>query len=166
MSKAFDAIDIAARQGGLDAIYIQHLRNFGDVLHSSMVVRHYRAAFPKKRIIWGISENYVEHFKPFSQKLDVMIFGLPHAGEPGDRVRWANHAKTKFKTVITPSVCPFGWKIAGNIVDNVLYNAGIKNLVVPRCPFFPHTPADEAWANEFLSGHEVPRQFVTLEYKS
>jgi len=168
MTKALQIIDeLADKHDRSSTIYVQHLKNFGDVLHSSMVVRHLRKAHPDKPIVWCISERYADQFEPFSNKLNVKIVGMPHEGSPEDRARWARHAKTKFSRVVTPSVCPFGWTIAGDIVDNVLHNAGIKKLLVPRRPFFPHTNKDNEWAGSFLKGNGIQNEpFVALEYNS
>lgn len=56
-------------------LVIKTTKMFGDVLHGSIVVRHYRA-IQKQPILWAISEKYVDAMKyyPYAEK----IIGLPH----------------------------------------------------------------------------------------
>ena len=43
-----------------DTIFIEGLKNFGDCLHVSMIVNHYRKTNPSSHIVWAISEKYFD----------------------------------------------------------------------------------------------------------
>lgn len=151
-----------------DTIFIEGLRNFGDCLHVSMVVNHYRKAFPDKHIIWAVSERYFEQFESFAIKVPCIIFPLPHGLEPSDRQeikKWSGGLG--FFKVVCPCVAVSGWTQAGNIVDNVLFNAGIKELKVPRKPVFLHEITDYQWHDKFIIGNKLlNKPYIALEYNS
>lgn len=149
---------------------MEHLRNFGDVLHSTIVVRHYRRTSPNSIIVWGISERYVSEFDPLRAHPGGphYIVGLPHGPPfPDDgplRVAWTRRAREYNIRVITPSVHPYGWE-SGSLSEAILANAGIMELEVPRRPLFPVDISDYAWNDQFLTHHQV-RRYITIEYKS
>lgn len=148
-------------------ILIEGLRNFGDTLHSSVVVRHYRKTYPNHNIIWGITEKYWEQFNEYAQVVGVVVFPLPHA-EPEHRQKWKKHCDNLnlFKSIF-PLCAVSGWNVAGNIVDNVLHNAGITKLAVPRRPFFPHGIQDYQWHDQFIIKNGLKgTKYVLLEYNS
>lgn len=149
-------------------ILIEGLRNFGDCLHVSMVVNHYRKIYPEHHIIWAVSERYFEQFESFTAYVPCVIFPLPHGLEPEDRQelkKWSVGLGL-FKTVF-PCVAVSGWTQSGSIVDNVLFNAGIKELKVPRNPVFPHEIADYQWHDQFITNNKLlNRPYIALEYNS
>lgn len=149
-------------------IFIEGLKNFGDTLHSSVVVRHYRKKFPDHMIIWGISERYFKQFKESANAMGVVVFNMPHGATNEDRQNW----KKEFGTIglyksIFPLCAVSGWDVGGSIVDNVLHNADIKKLSVPRRPYMPHSGDDYAWHDRFCKKHNLKGgQYVVLEYNS
>ena len=149
-------------------IFIEGLRNFGDTLHSSLVVRHYRKIYPNHLILWGISERYYKEFDNYAQLIGVVVFPLPHNVDPDDRRKWKKHCDNlKLFKSIFPLCAVTGWNIGGNIVDNVLHNAGIKKLSVPRKPFFPHGIEDYQWCDNFIINNNLKgKKFIALEYNS
>lgn len=152
-------------------IFIEGLKNFGDSLHSSVVVRHYRKVYPESSgylILWGITDRYFEQFARAAEAMGVVVFNLPHEADNTDRQNWRKRVKEMglFK-VISPLCAVSGFNIGGSIVDNVLHNAEIKNLKVPRRPFFPHGGEDYAWHDAFCRKHGLKgKQYVVLEYNS
>lgn len=151
-----------------DTIFIEGLRNFGDCLHVSMVVNHYRKVYPDKNIIWAVSERYFEQFEAFAIKVTCVIFPLPHDLTPEDRQeikKWSDGIG--FFKAIFPCVAVSGWSQPGNIIDNVLFNAGIKELKVPKKPVFPHDISDYQWHDQFIIKNGlVNRPYIALEYNS
>ncbi len=154
-------------------VVIEMLRQFGDVLHSTLVVRHLRRTRPGVSIVWAIHHRYADEFGAFDLKElgPHAIARLPDAPEfPKDgplRVAWVNRAKT-LPGVVQAFGCgvhPWGWK-AGHILDAVLLNAGISApLSVPRRPWLPLTAEDAQWAETFTQAHGL-KKFVALEYNS
>lgn len=149
-------------------IFVEGLKNFGDTLHSSMIVRHLRKEFPKHLILWGISERYWKEFNEYAQSVGVVIFALPHEATPADRQTWKKQCAELglFKSLF-PLCAVSGFDKPGNIVDNVIANAGIKNLKVNRRPFFPHGINDYQWCDEFIINKNLRgKKYVVLEYNS
>lgn len=149
-------------------ILIEGLRNFGDTLHSSMVVRHYRSQYPNHLILWGISDKYWKEFNEYAQSVGVVVFPLPHSAEPSDRQYWKSQSSNLglFKSIF-PLCAVSGYNHPGNIVDNVLINAGIKKLRVNRKPFFPHGIEDYRWCDKFIINNGLKgKKFIVLEYNS
>ncbi len=151
-----------------DTIFIEGHKNFGDCLHVSMIVNHYRNEYPKSNIIWAVSEKYYEQFDSFAALIPCVIFPLPHGLEPSDRQelkKWVNGLG--FKKVLFPCVAVSGWTQSGNIIDNVLFNADIKTLRVPRKPVLPHEITDYQWHDNFIIKNGLlNRPYIALEYNS
>lgn len=151
-----------------DTILIEGLRNFGDCLHISMVVNQYRKVFPDKNIIWAISERYFEQFESYTAHIPCVIFPLPHDLTPEDRQelkKWSEGLG--FYKVTFPCVAVSGWTKPGSIIDNVLFNANITELKVPRRPVFPHEIEDYRWHDQFIiSNGLLNRPYIALEYNS
>jgi hypothetical protein len=151
-----------------ETIFIEGLRNFGDCLHVSMIVNHYRKVYPKSHIIWAISEKYFEQFETYTVGIPCVIFPLPHDLTPGDRQeikKWSSGLGF-FKTIF-PCVAVSGWTQSGNIIDNMLFNADIKELKVPRKPVFPHEITDYQWHDQFIIKNKLlNRPYIALEYNS
>lgn len=151
-----------------ETIFIEGLRNFGDTLHSSVVVRHYRRQYPNHLILWGVTEKYFKQFKIAADMMGVVVFNLPHDVNNEDRQNWKKYVENLglFKTIF-PLCAVSGWTIGGSIVDNVLHNAGIKKLSVPKKPFFPHSGEDYAWHDRFCAKYGLKgRKYAVLEYNS
>lgn len=167
-----DAIEKAVEQVKGPVIVIEMLKQFGDILHSTMVVRHVRKTNPHANIVWAIMEPYVEAFSAFDSNClgPHSIAPLPSIPYPADgpyRVAWVTKART-LPSVVRAFGCgvhPWGWK-SGSIVDAVLYNAEISTLAVERRPFFPIYHEDLAFANRFIDHHKLQRGYIALEYLS
>jgi hypothetical protein len=131
-------------------VFIEGLRNFGDVLHASVVVRHFRSVYPENHmIVWAISEKYYKQFNLYAEMIGIVILPLPHA-EPEIRQRWKKYCDgLGFLKSCFPLCAVSGFNHSGNIVDNVLKNADIKKLNVPRKPFLPHDTNDYSWHDHF-----------------
>ena len=162
-----------ARRYGKPIIFVEHLRNFGDSMHSTIVIRHYRRAMPGAYIIFGVSERYASEYDTIKGHAQGPhdVVGLPHGPSyPYDgpvRIAWTKYAATLpgVVKVVTPSVHPYGWK-CGTIADAILYNAGITHLLVPRRPFLPVDISDYVWADQFMRDHGLTVPYVTMEYTS
>lgn len=157
---------------GKPIIFIEHLRNFGDAMHSTIIIRHYRRVKPDSVVIFGVSERYASEFETLKSLADGphLIIGLPHGPEfPNDgpvRVAWTRAAaQIPGVGVVTPSVHPYGWK-GGSLADAIFHNAGIKALSVPRRPVLPVDIADYVWADQFMAKYALTGPFVTMEYIS
>lgn len=167
------AIAQARAQYNKNVIFIEHLRNFGDCMHSTIVVRHYRRVMPDCVVLFGVSERYASEFETLKSMPDGPhgIVPLPHGPEfPNDgplRVAWTRYAATLpgVCKVVTPSVHPYGWR-GKTIADAILYNAGITNLQAPRRPALPVDISDYAWADQFQAKTQLAGPFVTMEYLS
>ena len=151
-----------------DTIFIEGHRNFGDCLHVSMIVNHFRKVHPTSHIIWAVSERYFEQFESFTAQVPCVVFPLPHDLTPDDRQeikKWSSNIG--FLKTIFPCVAVSGWTQSGNIVDNILFNAGIKELKVPRKPVFPHEIEDYQWHDQFIIKNGLlGRPYIVLEYNS
>jgi len=149
-------------------ILIEGLKNFGDTLHSSIIVRHFRKIYPNNMILWGISDKYFKQFKVAADTMGVVVFNLPYSASNQDRQNWKKYCDSLelFKSIF-PLCAVSGWNTGGSIVDNVLNNAGIKSLKVPRRPFFPHSGEDYSWHDRFCAKHNLRgRKYAVLEYNS
>ena len=172
--QGMEAIDQAARKRKMPSVVIEMTRNLGDVLHSTLVVRHFRTTDPASHIVWAIGNQYVDTFARFTpdQGGPHAIASLPDLPPfPGDRdarVAWVKESP-KLRSVhraIGCGVHPWGW-VGGSIVDGILHNAGIRALRVSRQPWLPITAEDVRTAETFME-HRGLRQrgFVALEYES
>lgn len=162
---------IAQAIGTEPAILIEMTRQFGDVLHSTLAVRHYRAT-QQTRVVWAISDAYADAFSNFVPE----VLG-PHAiarlpalpAFPGDapaRIAWVSRAaQMPGVRAIGCGVHPWGWK-RGDIVSAILENAKIANLAVPRRPWIPLDLGDIAWADDFVQRNGLQGGFFALEYTS
>jgi hypothetical protein len=166
-----EAIAQAVASCGPAVIVIEMTRQLGDILHSTMVVRHYRAT-TKTDIVWAIGAKYVsafEHFTPaeLGPHAIAPLPDLPAWPEDGKyRIAWVYAAK-KLPKVVSAFGCgvhPWGWK-RGDIVSAVLENAGIEKLAVPRRPWLPVAVGDVKWADSFIASHTGAR-YIALEYCS
>lgn len=154
---------------------LEMLRMFGDICHSTIVLRHYRKTCPDAIIVWCISERYISEFETLKSLLPTdgphVIVGLPHGPQyPYDgplRVAWTKFAATLpgVAKVITPAVHPYGWK-SGNLADAIFQNAGITKLAVPCRPVLPLDITDYIWADKFMGQHNLLGPYVTMEYIS
>ena len=167
------AIAQARAQYGRNVIFVEHLRNFGDCMHSTIVIRHYRKTIPDCTIVFGISEKYVSEFETLKSLPDGphIIVGLPHGPQfPDDgplRVAWTRYTATLpgVYKVVTPSVHPYGWR-CGSMSEAIFHNADIKKLEVPRRPVLPIDIADYAWADSYMRHFQLTGNYVTMEYLS
>lgn len=149
-------------------IFIEGLKNFGDVLHSSMVVRHYKNSYPDHMVVWGISERYYKQFDEYAELVGVVVLPLPHDATPEVRQNWKKEFESfKLFKSIFPLCAVSGFDKPGHIVDNVLHNADIKRLTVPKRPYFPHSTKDYSWHDSFCTKNKLKgRGYVVLEYNS
>ncbi len=152
-------------------VVIEMFRQFGDILHSTLVVRHVRAS-EKVSVVWAINQKFVPTFDAFvlTQLGPHAIAALPdlppHPADGSVRVAWVTRAKTLpgVGRAFGCGVHPWGWK-GGSIVDAILLNAGIGKLAVERKPWLPLAAEDLEWAEHFVQSHGLGK-FVTLEYIS
>lgn len=165
------AIAEAVTRVGTPAIVVEMHRQFGDVLHSTLVVRHLRVTSAAK-VVWAICERYVDAFRYFvvTQHGPHAVAALPELPKfPEDgptRVAWVRRAQEiPGVQAIGCGVHPWGWR-HGNIVDAVLNNAGIKALAVPRRPWLPLAHNDLVFADRLISSRALHAGFVALEYTS
>lgn len=168
-----DAIAQAVESVGGRAIVIEQHRNFGDVLHSTVVVRQFRLACPDQHVVWAIDEKYADTFSTFNEAqlgphAIARLPALPPFPDDGPyRIRWVHQAKQLpgVDQAFGCGVHPWGWR-GGSIVDGILANAGIVNLIVPRRPWLPLLPEDIDAAQRFIVGHGLEGGFVAIEYNS
>lgn len=155
------------------SVVIEMTRQLGDILHSTIVVRHVRKTEPNAHVVWAIGEQYAQIFSTFGPEL----LG-PHAIAPmptlpayphdrDARVAWVRRSRALpgVRRAFGCGVHPWGWK-RGSIVDAVLVNAGIGKLSVPRRPFLPILASDRMAADDFLLKHAIKSPYVALEYES
>lgn len=147
---------------GENPLVIESTKMMGDILHNSIIVRHYRKVQPIRNIIWAISEKYLEPLKhyPYATK----IVGLPHDLTLDDRRLLCKHLRNKYE-VLAPCVGVSGENTYGSIANQFFFNAKIKNLAVPRRPVLPIDNYDIDWAKAFVKKHGLKR-FVCMEYNS
>ena len=162
ITTAFDRITIASAKYRKPLI-VKTTKMFGDVLHGSIIVRHFRHQNADMPIIWAVSEKYVEPLKYY--KYATEIVGLPHDMTLEDRQTLNKQMRRNFHHIISPCVGVSGWRIIGSIADQCFYNAGIKKLEVPRCPVLPLGAEDYEWANHFITKHNLKR-YICMEYNS
>lgn len=151
-----------------DDVYIQSVQMFGDTLHASIVVDHYRKQYPNRRIVWGVGEKYADEYSNFDNIVkNVKIIKLPHTpvDDEGNQIRrnWIKECKAKIK--FGPCVAVSGYHTAGDIATNFMVNAGIKKLSVQRKPILPLSMDDVDFANKFIEKHSLSK-FIALEYNS
>jgi hypothetical protein len=147
-------------------LIIKTLKMFGDVLHGSIIVRHFRALHPNRPIIWAISDRYLDPFKYYPYATTMV--GLPHSMTLEHRQELGKRLRATYgANVVLPCVGPFGWKTAGSIVDQFLNNAKVKRLAVARKPILPIGDEDRKWADDFMKQHGLKDQaFMCMEYNS
>lgn len=129
------ATDLIQKFADKEATLVVQNRNFGDTLHSSVIVRHYKSLGNK--IIWAMSEKFVgEHrLNPYADK----IVGLPHACERWGcsyRTRLQKHVDDMFKMVIVPFGKFRKSAFLPDVASMYFDAAGIQKLSVPRRPIF------------------------------
>lgn len=162
MQRAANKVKQAANKYN-NPLLIQSVKQFGDVLHASMVVNHYNHAFPSRKILWIISENYLDAFK-YHEGCDII--GVPHQLSMDDRRQLLKELQKNYD-IICPLCGISGWAPGvKNIASAVLNNAGIKKLSVPRKTILNIGEEDIQWAKEFKEKHKLPDDFITLEYYS
>lgn len=167
-----EAIARAVASAGTPAVVVEMHRQLGDILHSTLVVRHLRATCTDK-VVWAISERYIDTFSQFGQDQlgPHAIAALPELPAwPNDgpfRVAWVTRAKTlPGVRAVGCGVHPWGWA-CGTIVDAVLSNAGVvETLAVPRRPWLPLHHDDLTFADRFIRDAGLQRGYVALEYTS
>jgi len=153
-----------------DDIYIQSVQMFGDTLHATVVVNHYRKKFPKKRIVWGVGEKYASEYDTLHKMINnVVIVPLPHtiADDTGNQIRrnWIKQSGAHISK--GPCVSVSGFASAGDIATNVFINGGISKLLVERKTVFPLDTKDVKFAKAFIEKNDlVNKKFVALEYNS
>jgi len=165
-----DAIEAAVLRAGSPVVFVEMLRQFGDVLHSTIVVRHIRKSEPDVKVVWAIMEPYVESFEPFVEsslgphEIVPLPVTKPHPLDCPYRISWVRRAALLkgVKRAFGCGVGTWGWK-SGSIVDAVFDNAGIRELSVERRPWLPVDDDDRLFGDEFVETHHLGDGFVTLE---
>lgn len=154
-------------------VLIEATRQFGDVLHATMIVRHVRKTEPDAHVLLTVMRPFADAFSGFGA--DALgphaIVTMPslalHPEDVPVRVSWVRRASqlSGVRRAFGCGVGPWGW-VGGTIVDAMLHNAGIKSLAVERRPWLPLTAEDNEAARRFILEHDLLRGFVTLEYCS
>jgi hypothetical protein len=152
-------------------VVVEMLRNFGDVLHSTIVVRHIRKT-ESSRVVWAISSRYVEQFIHFlhDELGPHEIAGLPdlpaYPNDASGRISWVEEARNirGVERAFGCGVHPWGWR-SGSIVDAVLENAGVRSLAVERTPWLPLGEEERSWARVFLAERGISR-FIAVEHEA
>jgi len=149
----------------INPLIIESVKMMGDLLHTGIIIRHFRTIDKNRNILWAISEKYLDTLKyfPYATKL----IGMPHELSLENRQNLLKQLRNNFGKYNVLSGCPgvSGWNIAGSIADQFFHNVGIKKLVIPRRPILPLSVEDHAWAVEFMKTHNLKR-FATMEYNS
>ena len=168
--RGHDIISAAVARVGSPVVLVEMLRQFGDVLHSTIVVRHIRKSEPNVKVVWAIMEPYADSFSPFMasalgpHEIAALPVTEPHPFDRDYRKAWVHRAKL-LDGVIRAFGCgvgTWGWK-CGSIVDAVLHNAGVGELAVARRPWLPLNESDSLYGNEFINEHGLAAGFVTVE---
>lgn len=156
-------------------VVVECLRQFGDVLHSTLLIRHFRTIHPDRSVVWAISERYVDAFAAFtmSEMGPHAVAALPHGPPfPEDaqpRIAWVRAAAALpgVERATGCGVHPWGWK-SGSIVDAFLDNGGVGGgaLAVPRRPCLPIDISDFAWNDDLQRHHGLSSGYVALEHVS
>lgn len=167
-----DAIAAAVESLQPPVVVVEMHRQFGDILHATIVVRHLRSALPEHSFVFAICEQYGETLSgfdagalgPHAYALLPRLPAYPH--DAHHRIAWVVRAR-ELPGVVRAFGCgvhPWG-SGAGSIVDSVLRNGGISELAVPRRPCLPIRVEDVESARAFLRAHGIER-YVALEYRS
>lgn len=156
-------------------IIIEAMRNFGDILHSTSAVRHYRKTFDGS-VVWAIEEKYASEFCHFTadELGPHAIAKLPSTPSyPADgpyRLRWLAEARKLpgVVQVVSTSPHPTGWNgnSASLLSDTAIAKAKITHLSVPLKPWLPISDAERSWADGFIENHSLRNGFIALEYFS
>lgn len=144
-------------------IVIEGLKNFGDTLHSSVIVRHFKKTHDS--VAWIVSDKYYNDLITTAKFLDVQLHPMPHSATQGDRVTWKNYLNNNGIKCISPLCGVSGWNKGHNIVQAVMLNAGLHKLVTPPYPVLKHDKEQEDWFIEFKKQHDL-NQYIFLEYTS
>jgi hypothetical protein len=168
LEKGIYNINYTVKNFGYDkklSIFIESLKNFSDVLHCTVIAKHFRNTFRKHMVVMGISDKYSDSFDIFANRAAVVVVPMPHEATKEDRIKWIEHCKQiGFARVITPL---FGNNDKKCIIDNIISNAGIKNLSVIKRPLLPHDVSDYRWNDNFLRNHNLAKTpYVFLEYRN
>lgn len=129
-----DAIKFLKSQDRSPKILIKQIRNLGDTLHLTPVIRHYKLRFPKSVLAFVIGQWYHN-----AHELNPDIDGLflaDHNATPQQRLKlWHTVMNARGVDIkIIASIFPFGEVHAQNrwslqtIGDQYLHNSGITNL--------------------------------------
>ena len=105
-----NAISFLQRNHGSPKILIKQIRNLGDTLHLTPVIRHYRLKYPSAAIAFVVGQWYhnVHEHNPHITRL----FLADHNATPQQRLRlWPIiHNARKIDIKIIASIFPFGEK--------------------------------------------------------
>jgi len=145
-------------------LVILSLKQFGDVLHTSLIVKHYRVVYPHRPIFWVISERYIDAFEYFNHAIKI---GIRHDLNIVERATIGKWLKDHYETIL-PCVGVWGWPAgAADITTAFLLNAKIRprSLKVDRKTCLPTGAEDKQWADRFIKEHNL-QKFHTLEYNS
>ena len=147
-----------------NVILIKSHSMMGDILHHSIIVRHYRKVYPDHKILWYMSNKYLEAFKYYPYASEIV--GLPEKLTLNDRqILYSRLYNILGDKLISGCVGVRGWNGPGSIADNFFLNAKIKKLAVPRRPVLPLGPEDHEWAKAFRKQHGL-KNFACMEYNS
>jgi len=167
-----EAIAFLKRHHGSPKILIKQIRNLGDTLHLTPVIRHYRLKYPGAAIAFVVGQWYhnIHEHNPHINGL----FLADHNASPQQRLAlWPLIQNAKGIDIkIVASIFPFGELYPQNkwcyetIADQYLHNAGIRDLkpLGGRALEAKLAPDDVAFANRILEKHA--RNVVVFEYHS
>jgi ADP-heptose:LPS heptosyltransferase len=168
-----DAAAFLRKHPGSPKILVKQIRNLGDTIHLTPVLRHYRLKYPNAAIAFVVGQWY-HNVHEHNPHINGLFLGN-HNATPQQRLAlWPliqNISGIDIK--IIASIFPFGELHQQNkwcyetIADQYLYNAGIKDLhpLGGRTLEVKITQDDITFAERVMSRHDAPK-IVVLEYHS
>lgn len=168
-----DAIAFLHRSNGSPKILVKQIRNLGDTLHLTPVIKHYRLKYPGASIAFIVGQWYhnIHEHNPHINRLVL----ADHNATPAQRLRlWPLIKNARGVDIkIIASIFPFGEKYPqnkwchDNIANQYLHNAGIYDLnpAGGRQLVVKLAPADSQFANQVVEHHNA-HKMVVFEYHS
>jgi len=168
-----DAISFLQRSQGSPKILIKQIRNLGDTLHLTPIIKHYRLKYPSASIAFIVGQWYhnIHEHNPHINRLVL----ADHNATPAQRLRLLPLIKNArgIDHKIIASIFPFGEKYPqnkwchDNIANQYLHNAGIPDLnpIGGRNLVVKLAPDDRSFANRVVERHSA-NNMVVFEYHS
>lgn len=168
-----DAIKFLKSRNGSPKILVKQIRNLGDTLHLTPVIKHYKIKFPNS-VLAFVTGQWYHNAHEHNPYIDGM-FLADHNATPQHRLRlWDKVMDARGIDIkIIASIFPFGevhpqnkWSLQ-TIADQYLHNAGIKNLqpLGGRDLIVNITDEDRRYIKMIWDRHKI-RKLVILEFVS